>query len=223
MANSRVEAQDEQDFLKTHYETLQKDREKDPRAAFAARPTAAEGVQNGGEGTYGASVVGPMASTSFSLPSVERALERDPEDVTARLAKMVRRVRVFPLQVSPAKDLTPPPPFFFPYSGILPGGSITNELPLSACREWLSHDAQRVDVPNPRLRRPLSNRLSHRDTSPRPGIERSPRQLLPIAPRRPGHRRDSTTRRCHVPDACGTRELDFGPTTTGGSAFVWDE
>ncbi|KAI5477030.1 cytoplasmic dynein light intermediate chain 1 [Pseudohyphozyma bogoriensis] len=89
MANSHVEVQNEQDFLKTHYETLQKDREKDPRAAFAARPTAG-GAQNG-ELSYGASVVGPMASHSLNLPSVERALERDTDDVTARLAKMTRR------------------------------------------------------------------------------------------------------------------------------------
>ena len=92
MANLRVEAQDEQDFLKTHYETLQKDREKDPRAAFAARPNSGSAL-NGVDSLHGASVVGPMASSSLSLPSVERALERDPEDVTARLAKMVRKVR----------------------------------------------------------------------------------------------------------------------------------
>lgn len=97
MANLRVEAQDEQTFLKAHYETLQKDREKDPRAAFAARP-GATGAPNGtnepaSTSTFGASVVGPMASSSLNLPSVERALERDPDDVTARLAKMVRKVR----------------------------------------------------------------------------------------------------------------------------------
>lgn len=65
-----VEAQDEQAFLKAHFEILQKEREKDPRQAFAARPAGA-GVGGagggGGEGGvvglgYGASVVGPMTS-----------------------------------------------------------------------------------------------------------------------------------------------------------------
>ena len=61
-----VEAQDEQAFLKAHFELLQKEREKDPRQAFAARPSVA-GTVGGGEGGvvglgYGASVVGPMAS-----------------------------------------------------------------------------------------------------------------------------------------------------------------
>lgn len=79
--------------MKTHYETLQKDREKDPRAAFAARPNSVSGTANG-DTPYGASVVGPMASAGLSLPSVERALERDPDDVTVRLAKLARRVRM---------------------------------------------------------------------------------------------------------------------------------
>ncbi|KAL8286183.1 hypothetical protein RQP46_004671 [Phenoliferia psychrophenolica] len=107
MAKSLVQAQDEQDFLKGHHETLQKEREKDPRSAFAARPgsisnsnnahaDSSSSAQNGlglldGAGAYGASVVGPMASTGLSLPSVERALERDPEDVTARMVKNARR------------------------------------------------------------------------------------------------------------------------------------
>lgn len=82
--SSRVEAQDEQTFLKAHYEVLQKDT-KDPRAAFAVKA----GSNNDGYSTgMATSVVGPMASAGLSLP----VTERDPEDVTARLAKMVRKV-----------------------------------------------------------------------------------------------------------------------------------
>ncbi|SCV67977.1 BQ2448_98 [Microbotryum intermedium] len=102
VATNHVEAMDEQEFLKPHYETLQADRVKDPRAAFAARP--GDGVLTNGmsnEGGFGGSVVGPMSSAVLSLPSVEKALGggggggenlgSDGDDVSARLAKMVRK------------------------------------------------------------------------------------------------------------------------------------
>lgn len=48
--------------------------------------------------TLGTGVVGPMGSSSFSLPSVEKAMmDMDGDDVSARLARMAgassRRVR----------------------------------------------------------------------------------------------------------------------------------
>lgn len=93
-----VEAQDEQSFLKAHYDALQKEREKDPRAAFAARPTGSGSAGGNGEMQasvglgYGAGVVGPMASAGLHLPSVERALDRvEGDDATARLAARMQR------------------------------------------------------------------------------------------------------------------------------------
>ncbi|SGY37841.1 BQ5605_C003g01898 [Microbotryum silenes-dioicae] len=102
VVTNHVEAMDEQDFLKPHYETLQADRVKDPRAAFAARP-GDSGAMNGmsNEGGFGGSVVGPMSSAVLSLPSVERALGgggggaeglgSEGDNVSARLAKMVQK------------------------------------------------------------------------------------------------------------------------------------
>ncbi|KAM0755401.1 hypothetical protein T439DRAFT_320094 [Meredithblackwellia eburnea MCA 4105] len=87
MSNSRVEAQDEQEFFKAYYEVLQEEREKDPRSAFA-RP--ADG-SNGGDMPFGASVVGPIGSGGLNLPNVERALEQNPDDGIARSVKATRR------------------------------------------------------------------------------------------------------------------------------------
>ncbi|KAH8918355.1 dynein light intermediate chain [Atractiella rhizophila] len=92
-SRSATSVKDEQDFLKDYYETLQKDREKDPRAAFQQRGgAAANRTPNQEQEPRMASVVGPMASTtSLNLTSVERALDRDVEDVGARVARMVRK------------------------------------------------------------------------------------------------------------------------------------
>ena len=61
----------EQGFLQQHYETLAKDPTRDPRATFK-QPVGAEERFGGATGASG--VVGPMGSSSFSLPSVEKAL-----------------------------------------------------------------------------------------------------------------------------------------------------
>jgi hypothetical protein len=83
LAHSRVDTVDEQVFLRSHYEALQKENAKDPRAQFQQRSVSGEA----------SGVVGPMGSTSLSLPSVERALERDSgDDLTARLGRMGRKV-----------------------------------------------------------------------------------------------------------------------------------
>ena len=55
----------EQTFLQRHHETLSKDPARDPRASFR-QPSADGGT------TSSSGVVGPMGSSSFSLPSVER-------------------------------------------------------------------------------------------------------------------------------------------------------
>lgn len=73
MAESRVNVEDEQLLLKTYSDALAKEREKDPRAAFAVRPNA-----DGASG-FGASLVGPMGSAGMNLASVEKAMGRDRE------------------------------------------------------------------------------------------------------------------------------------------------
>jgi dynein light intermediate chain 1, cytosolic len=80
----------EQTFLQQHYETLAKDPGRDPRATFRQPAVAVDGAaissSAGGAGGVGVGVVGPLGSSSFSLPSVEKALiemegrsERDKE------------------------------------------------------------------------------------------------------------------------------------------------
>ena len=95
----------EQGFLQQHYETLAKDPTRDPRATFK-QPVGAEERFGGATGASG--VVGPMGSSSFSLPSVEKALvemegggERHRESVSererpgpAKSGAAPRRVRV---------------------------------------------------------------------------------------------------------------------------------
>jgi len=78
----------EQVFLQQHYETLAKDPTRDPRATFK-QPVGAEERFGGATGASG--VVGPMGSSSFNLPSVEKALvemegggERHRESVSER-------------------------------------------------------------------------------------------------------------------------------------------
>ena len=53
----------EQTFLGKHYEENAKKPDRDPRAAFRNTPDAS-----------GAGIVGPMGASTFSLPTVERAL-----------------------------------------------------------------------------------------------------------------------------------------------------
>jgi len=73
----------EQVFLSNHYENLAKDR--DPRQTFRQPQTT--DPASGGYAS-GAGVVGPMGSSSLSLPSVERAMmELEGEDVSARLLR----------------------------------------------------------------------------------------------------------------------------------------
>jgi dynein light intermediate chain 1 len=68
----------EQTFLQQHYETLAKDPGRDPRATFRQPAVAVDGAtissSAGGAGGVGVGVVGPLGSSSFSLPSVEKAL-----------------------------------------------------------------------------------------------------------------------------------------------------
>lgn len=68
----------EQAFLQQHYETLAKDPGRDPRGAFKNPAVAVDGAaissSAGGAGGVGVGVVGPLGSSSFSLPSVEKAL-----------------------------------------------------------------------------------------------------------------------------------------------------
>ena len=56
----------EQQFLATHYESNAKSSDRDPRQTFRT-PTDPSNIT-------GAGVVGPLGSSSFSLPTVERAL-----------------------------------------------------------------------------------------------------------------------------------------------------
>lgn len=56
----------EQQFLATHYESNAKSSDRDPRQTFRT-PTDPSNLT-------GAGVVGPLGSSSFSLPTVERAL-----------------------------------------------------------------------------------------------------------------------------------------------------
>lgn len=84
----------EQVFLQQHYETLAKDPARDPRASFRQPAVAVDGASisssASGAGGVGVGVVGPLGSSSFSLPSVEKALvdmEGGPElDRSTRLA-----------------------------------------------------------------------------------------------------------------------------------------
>ncbi|PWN49968.1 DLIC-domain-containing protein [Violaceomyces palustris] len=73
---SRVKQPDEQGFLGQHYAALQKD--PDPRSKFSRQSqsssTSSSQANGSGERGYGKSVVGPMGSSSLSLPSVERAI-----------------------------------------------------------------------------------------------------------------------------------------------------
>ncbi|KDQ08260.1 hypothetical protein BOTBODRAFT_118858 [Botryobasidium botryosum FD-172 SS1] len=91
-----ITTEPEQAFLARYHETLAKDPDRDPRGPFRPQP------QNGTEHTGG--VVGPMSSSSFTLPSVVKVMtELDGEDVAARLARAaaggVRRVRVFSVPI----------------------------------------------------------------------------------------------------------------------------
>jgi dynein light intermediate chain 1, cytosolic len=68
----------EKTFLQQHYETLAKDPARDPRATFRQPAVAVDGASisssASGAGGVGVGVVGPLGSSSFSLPSVEKAL-----------------------------------------------------------------------------------------------------------------------------------------------------
>ncbi|KAG8697032.1 hypothetical protein FRC08_006777 [Ceratobasidium sp. 394] len=100
-----ITTEPEQSFLAKHHETLQKDPNRDPRAQF--RPDAATT-----QAVVGTGVVGPMGSSSFSLPSVEKAMmDMDGDDVGARLARMAggntRRIQL-PPALTGAPTLTTP-------------------------------------------------------------------------------------------------------------------
>ncbi|BGP52586.1 hypothetical protein JCM8202v2_000141 [Rhodotorula sphaerocarpa] len=71
-APSRVtEAENEQAFLRQHYEVLQAEVAKDPRLAF--RQPAAGTMSSSG---FGPSAVGPMAGSTLDLPTVASTLDR---------------------------------------------------------------------------------------------------------------------------------------------------
>ncbi|KAL5636721.1 hypothetical protein ACGC1H_000627 [Rhizoctonia solani] len=94
-----ITTEPDQAFLSKHYEALQKDPNRDPRAQFRPDPATAQ--------TAGAGVVGPMGSSSFSLPSVEKAMmDMDGDDVSAKLARMAGASRN---RAQMASALTNPP------------------------------------------------------------------------------------------------------------------
>ncbi|GAA5981095.1 hypothetical protein JCM10908_003984 [Rhodotorula pacifica] len=66
-----TQAEDEQAFLRQHYEVLQAEVAKDPRLAF--RQPVAGSMSSGG---FGPSTVGPMAGSTLDLPTVASTLER---------------------------------------------------------------------------------------------------------------------------------------------------
>ena len=91
---ARAAPQREHDFLQTHFDLLAKEAAKDPRSAFGAAPTSSSRHSHTSSqssilpGMNGlgltheklSGVVGPLGSSSLSLPSVERALDRDSND-----------------------------------------------------------------------------------------------------------------------------------------------
>ncbi|CUA69359.1 Cytoplasmic dynein 1 light intermediate chain 2 [Rhizoctonia solani] len=94
-----ITTEPDQAFLSKHYEALQKDPNRDPRAQFRPDPATTPAA--------GAGVVGPMGSSSFSLPSVEKAMmDMDGDDVSAKLARMAGASRS---RAQMASALTNPP------------------------------------------------------------------------------------------------------------------
>ena len=78
----------EQTFLGKHYDENAKKGDRDPRAAFRN--------QNEMPGQIAAGIVGPMGSSSFSLPHVERALTEMGDGLSTSIGgdrKPGRRVR----------------------------------------------------------------------------------------------------------------------------------
>lgn len=80
-------------FLARHFDTLAKDPNRDPRAAFRA-PGAASAA-HGQAGEHG--VVGPVGSGGLSLPGVEKAMQemegQGAEDLKDKFAKLGKKVR----------------------------------------------------------------------------------------------------------------------------------
>ena len=140
-AGALVEAQDEQDFLRAHFERLQRDVGKDARGHVARNAVAAQVAAPSSASAQSVSptfsptpgVVGPMGSSSLSLPGVASALDRDAEDPAARLARLSRKdapaARPGPLSpngvASPASAFSPP----LASPGVAsPGGQSQNEV-----------------------------------------------------------------------------------------------
>lgn len=69
--SSLMQAENEQTFLRQHYEVLQAEVAKDPRLAFR-QPVAGSMSSTG----FGPSSVGPMAGSTLDLPTVASTLER---------------------------------------------------------------------------------------------------------------------------------------------------
>lgn len=85
-----LEPTPEQSFLAKHYDENAKKGDRDPRAAFRN--------QNEMPGQIAAGIVGPMGSSSFSLPNVERALSEMEGGLSNSVGadrKPGRRVRIF--------------------------------------------------------------------------------------------------------------------------------
>lgn len=76
-----------------HFELLSKEAAKDPRSHFSRPSVNASPSLNGEEGrmAFSPGVVGPMSSSSLSLPGVEKAMERDVEERTSRVPSKVSR------------------------------------------------------------------------------------------------------------------------------------
>ena len=89
-----MKAQDDQDFLRMHFELLSKEAAKDPRSHFSRQSVSgitSPNVVEEARAAFSPGLVGPMSSTSLTLPSVEKALERNTEERITRLpAKVIR-------------------------------------------------------------------------------------------------------------------------------------
>lgn len=90
-SSSAVEVQNEQDFLRSQLEVLQKERGKDPRSAFASRAGSGFTSPNGLPSPPVSAGVGPMGTSAVGMPTVEKVLEARSQDTDLRTS-MSRQV-----------------------------------------------------------------------------------------------------------------------------------
>ncbi|KZO98132.1 DLIC-domain-containing protein [Calocera viscosa TUFC12733] len=161
----------EQAFLSSHYEALQKDR--DPRATFR-QPIAVSGQA----GAVEAGVVGPMGSSSFNLPGVEKAMqEMETEDPHSG--------REVPARTTPAPMAPTPRPARLPVSPTdtigrtpgTPGGNSQTEVLQNFFQSLLvpnrsGSSARSASVAQPKA--PSGQALSPSATAPAEGVNGVP-------------------------------------------------